>query len=129
MSEPEHTPIAPPGDAPGASFLDPDVMLAFLYALVLEALDFFPVVGSSVSFILGIPLIAWMVWKSKSASSARKALDRRSKQQMERAVARRGARRALRRSILTYAVEGIPIVSIFPFWIFSIIMTVRQSNS
>ena len=113
----------------GASLMDPDAIMALLYAVVLEALDFLPVIGSSASLILGIPLIAWMVWKSGKISSAQEAFGRRSDALAKRAVKRAG-RRALGRGAVSYVIEGIPLVSTFtPLWIVSVVLTVLQKPS
>lgn len=109
------------------SVLDIDFLLfALPFALLIDVLDFALSFGTIVTLIVGGPLIAWMAWRTGSSSIGRKEIQQR---QAARQAARAGAKRALRRGVLIFIVELIPIVNLIPFWTIAILLTLKPASS
>ena len=109
------------------SILDIDfLVLALPYALLIDVLDFALSFGTIVSLIVGGPLIAWMVYRAGRSSIGRKEIEQR---QAARQTARAAAKRMLRRGVLIFILELIPIVNLIPFWTIAIIFMLKPSST
>ncbi|GEM_PF-3011504 len=108
------------------SFLDPDVIIVMLLAVIIDILDVVLAMGVIVNLILGGFLILWMVWKSGKLESAKEQIQNiRQSQQARRAAAKKATGRALKRGILFFLGGLVPILSIFMLWTWAVINTVR----
>jgi uncharacterized Tic20 family protein len=93
--------------------LDPDFLIfALPVALLIDILSFIPVLGTIVSFVLGGPLVLWMIKKGGQAPGAKKA----------------ATKRALRRGIVVFVAELITFVNFLPLWTFTVLMMLRQKS-
>lgn len=115
----------------GGGILDPDVLIfALPFAILIDILDYVLEIGTIVSLIIGAPLILWMIWKAGNLSRAKSQVQQiRSGQ---RAAARKASKKllmkALRRGLLVFVVELIPILNLIPFWIIAVVNTLRDSE-
>ena len=118
------------------NFLLPDVMFMLLLAVFIDILDVVLALGVIVNLILGLPILAWMVWKTGEMQSAKDQIERvkrgpqergefRQRQQQQLAARKAATRRAWRRGILYFLGGLIRIVSIFVLWTWAVISTVR----
>ncbi|MCH7828770.1 hypothetical protein IH982_02860 [Patescibacteria group bacterium] len=120
-----------------ASFLDPDVLLfALPFAVIIDILDVVLAIGVIVNLFIGLPLLAWMVWKTGRIEAGKEQVERvrqgpqmrerfRQRQQARLSARRAATRRALRRGLLYFLAGLIPIVSIFVLWTWAVISTIR----
>ena|SRR3989338_4046528 len=107
------------------SFLDPDVLIALLLAIIIDILDVI-LVGVLLNLILGSVLVLWMVWKTGKLESAKEQMQNiRQSPQARQAARKKATRRALKRGGRFFLVGLIPIASIFMFWTLGVINTVR----
>ena len=112
------------------SFLDPDVFLVLLVAVIIDILDVVLSIGTIVTLILGAPLIFWMVWKTGRLEDAKQQIQTIRTRGVERQAAKQAARkvatrRALRKGVLYFFGGLIPGVNIFVLWTWAVISTVR----
>ncbi|MDP2665015.1 MAG: RDD family protein [bacterium] len=123
MSEDQAT---QPNQGRGVSPFDPDFLLfALPFAFFIDALDFVFEIGIIVNLFLALPLIWWM---SKKGGQAPGAKDIQLHAQ-ERQAAKAAGKRALRRGLLIFVAELIPILNLFPFWLIAVFAMLRQQNS
>ncbi|MDP2637217.1 MAG: hypothetical protein Q8P03_01240, partial [bacterium] len=124
MNEEQETTIEQQGG--GVSPLDPDFLLfAVPFALLIDGIDFVFQLGIILNLFLGAPLIWWMTKRGGQAPGAGDLQAR----QAQRQAARTAARRALRRGLIVFALELIPVVSLFPFWLIAVFAMLRQQSS
>jgi len=99
------------------------------------------IVAAVVNIILGGFLILWMVWRGKRIDEA-KQLYRRgvgTAREGRAGIRRRGvatrrmsvvgkrtSRRLLKRSLIMYIGNSIPIVNFIPFWLIGVILMLRE---
>lgn len=101
--------------------LDPDFLLMVPYALFVDILDFIPGVGTLTSFILGAPVILWMVWRGKRLGEAKDIIQQKRGLaggrggKMPTNISSQIQRKILRRGIGRYILNAIPIVGAW-FW-------------
>ena len=118
------------------SFLDPDVIIVLLLAVIIDILDVVLAIGVIVNLILGGVLILWMIWKTGKLESAREQIERvrqapkvrqdfRQSQQASIAARKKATGRALKRGVLFFLGGLVPILSIFMLWTWAVINTVR----
>ena len=121
---------------PQGSFLDPDVIIVLLLAVIIDILDVVLAIGVIVNLILGGVLILWMIWKTGKLESAREQIERvrqapkvrqdfRQSQQASIAARKKATGRALKRGVLFFLGGLVPILSIFMLWTWAVINTVR----
>lgn len=109
------------------SILDIDFLVfALPYALLIDALDFALSFGTIISLIVGGPLIAWMVWRAGKSSVGRKDIKQR---QAARQAAKTAGKKMLKRGVLIFIVELIPIINLIPFWTVAIIFMLKSVPS
>lgn len=96
--------------------LDPDFLLMIFLALVTDILDFALELGTIVSLIIGGFFVAWMTWRTGQSMSAQELQRKHAAKQEERQAAKIAARRVLRRGILMFVAELIPLLNLIPFW-------------
>ncbi|MDO8577282.1 MAG: RDD family protein [Candidatus Wildermuthbacteria bacterium] len=105
---------------------DPDFLLfALPFAFFIDALDFVFEIGIIANLFLAIPLIWWM---SKKGGQAPGAKDIQLHAQ-ERQAAKAAGKRALRRGLLIFVAELIPILNLFPFWLIAVFAMLRQQGA
>ncbi len=123
-------------DGVRGNFLLPDVPLVLMFAIAIDILDVVFSIGTIVSLILGLPILAWMVWKTGKIQSAQEQVQRvrrksqeraefQQRQQQRLAERRAATRRAWRRGLLYFVGGLIPILNIFVLWTWAVITTVR----
>ncbi|MDP3900981.1 MAG: hypothetical protein Q8Q38_01390 [bacterium] len=115
----------------GASILDPDVLIfALPFALLIDILDYVLEIGTVVSLIIGAPIILWMVWKAGNLSQAKSQVQqiRSGERRVAKRASKKLAMRALRRGVLVFIAELIPILNLFPFWLLAVVSTLRDSG-
>lgn len=136
------------------SVLDPDFILAFGLALILDLLSYIflaldgGVVAAAVNIVLGGILIVWMTWRGKRLDEAKQqyqeavqtaqqgreglrrkrqqATAKRSAKRASRTVTKKTSRRLLRRAIFLYIGTSIPIINLIPFWVPGVILMLRE---
>lgn len=111
-------------DVEGArvSPLDLDFLVfAVPFAVLIDALDFVFEIGIVASLLMGGPLIWWLAHRGGKQVSREDILQRGQ----ERQAAKAAARRALRRGILAFVLELIPILNLIPFWTILVLGTLR----
>lgn len=123
MSEDE---ITQSNQGGGISPFDPGFLLfALPFAFFIDALDFVFEIGIVVNLFLAIPLIWWMTKKGAQAPGAKDV----QRHMQERQAAKAAGKRALRRGLLIFVAELIPILNLFPFWLIAVFAMLRQQNS
>jgi Ca2+/Na+ antiporter len=126
MTSKEKGTAQPQQAQPQGSFLDLDVIIVLILAVVVDILDVTLAAGVIVSIILGIPFILWMIWKTNKLEDARDQIQKLKRSPQQKAAARKAfTKKALRRGLLYFAGGIIPVVSIFFLWTLAIINTVR----
>lgn len=132
----------------GVSPLDMDFLVfALPLAGLLDGLSYIfmgldaGIIAAVVNFILGGLLVLWMVWRGKRMDEAKqlhrrgvgtaregKAGIRRRSVATRRmgAVGKRTSRRLLKRSLIMYVGNSVPIVNFIPFWLIGVIMMLRE---
>jgi threonine/homoserine/homoserine lactone efflux protein len=129
----ETTTATPPKEAmgqqqgtPQGSFLDPDVLIVLLIAVIIDILDVVLAIGVILNLILGGFLILWMVWKTGRLESAKDQIQNiRQSQQARQAARKKATRRAFRRGALFFLGGLVPLLSVFMLWTWAVINTVR----
>ena len=140
----------PEEQSAGVSPLDPDFLLVLPLAGLLDLLSYIfmgldaGVVASVVNIVLGFIIVAWMVWRGKRMDEAKQQYQQavqtaragkaglaergRATQKMtaKSIGGKRVSRRLLKRSLLMYAGEAIPIVNFIPFWLVGVIWMLRE---
>ena len=134
--------------ADGVSIFDPD-FLAFALPLAgfLDLLSYIfmgldaGIIAAIVNIILGGLLILWMVWRGKRIDEAKQlyrrgvGTAREGKAGIRRrgvatrrmsVVGKRTSRRLLKRSLIMYIGNSIPIVNFIPFWLIGVILMLRE---
>ncbi len=114
---------------PVVSALDPDFLFMAFLAIVIDVLDFLLEFGTIVSLILGAFFIAWMMWKTGQSISAQQLQKQHLDKQAEQRAAKAAVRRALRRGILIFIAELIPLVNLIPFWTIFVFSALRAQNA
>lgn len=99
------------------------------------------IVAAIVNIILGGLLVLWMVWRGKRMDQARQqyrrgyGTARQGKAGIHRrdvatrrmgVVGKRMSRRLLKRSLIMYIGNSIPIVNFIPFWLIGVILMLRE---
>ena len=145
--QPQQNAAEPPR---GVSILDID-FLAFALPLAgfLDILSWIfmgldaGIIAAVINFILGGALVLWMVWRGKQMDQAKErhrqgvqtARQGRAGMQQRRGAVRgmrksvvdkRTSRRLLKRSLIMYIGNSIPIVNFIPFWLVGVIMMLRE---
>lgn len=106
--------------------LDPDFLLfAVPFAFIIDMLDFVFEIGIVANLFLAIPLIWWMTKKGGQAPGAQEL----QTHQAQRQAAKTASRRALRRGLLIFIAELIPLLNLLPFWLIAVFAMLRQQNS
>ena len=129
--------------------MDPDfLLLAFPLALLLDLLSYVfmgldaGIVAAVINIVLGGLLVLWMVLRGmrldqakqpykqavKTARMGKAGLQprRAAAQQMARAGGRRVSSKLLRRALIMYVGNSIPILNFIPFWTIGVILTLRE---
>ena len=132
----------------GVSLLDIDFLVfALPLAGLLDMLSYIfmgmdaGIIAAIVNIILGGLLVIWMVWRGKRMDEAKQqyrrgvGTAREGKAGIHRrrvatrrmsAVGQRTSRRLLKRSLIMYIGNSIPIVNFIPFWLIGVIMMLRE---
>jgi len=125
----------------GVSILDLDFLIfALPLAGLLDILSYIfmgmdaGVIAAVINFVLGGLLVLWMVARGKRMDEARAqhrqgvrtARQGRAGMKQRRMATKRMSRRLLKRSLIMYIGNSIPIVNFIPFWIIGVIMMLRQ---
>jgi len=132
----------------GVSMLDPDfLVIALPLAFILDALSYIFMgldagfIAAGVNIVLGGILVFWMVLRGKRLDEAKQQFKRGYQTAKEgkagirrRAAAtrrtsivgKRTSRRLLKRSLIMYIGNSIPIVNFIPFWLIGVIMMLRE---
>jgi uncharacterized protein involved in cysteine biosynthesis len=121
----------PEETAKRGSILDPDVLIfALPFALIIDILDFVLEIGTVVSLIVGLPIVLWMVWKAGNLNQARSQIQQIRSGERRAAIrtSKKLIMRALRRGILVFILELIPILNLIPFWLIAVANTLRDSE-
>jgi len=130
----------------GVSILDMDFLLfALPLAGLLDILSWIfmgidaGMVAAGVNFVLGGLLVGWMVLRGKrwdearaqhkeavqTAKGGKKGIQQR-RQATTKLAGKRVSRRLLKRSLIMYVGNSIPIVNFIPFWLIGVFMMLRE---
>lgn len=103
-----------PAESEKVKPLDPDFLIfAMPFAIFIDILDWVLDIGTIVSWLLGIPLVIWMIIRTKRIETAKEQFE---KLKAAKGVARTGGRNVWRRALLLYLGEAVPIINFLPFW-------------
>ncbi|MBI2113431.1 MAG: hypothetical protein HYT50_02540 [Candidatus Wildermuthbacteria bacterium] len=121
----EQAPEAPQQTGNQVSILDPDFLVfAMPFALIIDVLDFFLEFGTFVSLIAGAPLIWWMVARAGKTVDVQDLKQKQAQQQ----AAKTAGRKALRRGIIVFVAELIPLLNLLPFWTITLFALLRNNT-
>lgn len=115
---------APQG--PLVSAFDPDFMVMAFLALVVDVLDWVLEIGTIVSLFIGAFFIAWLTWRTGRSVNAQELQSQHTQQQEARQAAKTAVRKAVRRGVLVFIAELIPLINLIPFWIIFVLSALRQ---
>ncbi|MDP2640974.1 MAG: hypothetical protein Q8P39_00320 [Candidatus Yanofskybacteria bacterium] len=118
--------------------LDPDFLvfalpLAFLIDIssyLLGGLDL-GVTAIVVNLILGVPLFIWMIIRGKNIEEAKQQMQTRTKNLQGSLAAKRktrkvAMRKGIKRGLILFIGNSIPIVNFIPFWLIGVVMMLRE---
>ncbi|MBI1984701.1 MAG: hypothetical protein HYS60_01150 [Candidatus Wildermuthbacteria bacterium] len=108
--------------------LDPDFLVMAALAILVDVLDWVFEIGTIVSLIIGGFFIWWLVKRTGQSVSSQEVQAQHAQQQEQRQLARAGAKRALRRGILMFVMELIPLVNLIPFWTIFVFSALREQS-
>lgn len=108
------------------SALAPDFMIMAFLALLVDILDFVFEIGTIVSLVIGAFFIWWLTWRTGRSVNAQELQQQHMQQQQARRVAKTAVRKALRRGILVFVAELIPLVNLIPFWLVFVMSALRE---
>ncbi len=108
---------------PRTGILDLDfLLLALPSALLIDALGFVFNIGILANLVLGAPLIWWMQSKAGQSIGAAEIKGQPAARQAVKAA----ARQALRKGLIVFALEMIPLISTLPLWTPMILSTLKE---
>lgn len=114
---------------PAVSPMDPDFLLfALPFAIFIDGLDFFFEIGTLVSFIAGVPLILWLMSRTGRETKTQDIKQDIQQRQQQRQMAKKATSRVLRRGILAFIAELIPILNLLPFWIIFVFSALKEQK-
>src|SRR3989338_6997731 len=99
------------------SALDPDFLIMAFLALLVDILDWVLEIGTIVSLIIGAFFIWWLMWRTGRSVNAQELQQQHMQKQEARQASKVAVRKALRRGILVFVAEFIPLINLIPFWI------------
>lgn len=104
--------------------LDPDFLFVLFFAALIDILDFVFELGTLVNLVGGGLLIAWMTSKGGKVPSTKDI----QQHQAQRQAAKAAVKKALRRGILIFIAELIPLLNLLPFWTIAVLAMLRQKS-
>ena len=129
----------------GVSIFDPRFIFAFILGITLDVLSYIfmgldaGIIAAAVNAILGLFVVWLMVSLGKDKDQAnemrRQAIDNarlgrkglaQRRQMTSKLLGKRASRKILKRSLIMYIGNSIPIVNFIPFWTIGIIMMLRE---
>jgi len=132
----------------GVFILDPDfIAFALPLAIMLDILSWIfmgldaGIIAGTINALLGGLLVMWMVSRGKQMDQAKEQYrqgvqtarrgragmqQRRGATRQPSIIGRRTSRRLLKRSLIMYIGNSIPIVNFIPFWIVGVLMMLRE---
>lgn len=111
------------------SSLDPDFLIMAFIALTVDVLDWALEIGTVVSLFIGMFFVFWMTWRTGQSISAQELQQQHLEKQAERRVAKAAVKRALRRGIIIFVLELIPLINLIPFWTVFVFSALRAQKA
>jgi len=118
--------------------LDPRFMLALFLGVILDILSYIlmgldaGIIAAIVNIVLGLFVVWLMVSLGKDKDQANARLGRKGlaqrRQMTSKLLGKRVSKRVLKRSLIMYVGNSIPIVNFIPFWTVGLIMMLREGS-